>query len=56
LRASGVISSHFLKDLGNELRIFRKSDGILCTTPEAISFLDLEFDDLFMIRSFNYNL
>ena len=39
LRASGVISSHAASDAGEEIRIFRKSSGTLCTTPAEISFL-----------------
>src|SRR3989344_2946729 len=37
LRASGVISSHTVRAVGEEVRTFRKSVGIVCTTPPAIS-------------------
>ena len=33
LRASGVISSHFVRASGSETRAFRKSAGTLWTTP-----------------------
>jgi hypothetical protein len=39
LRASGVISSHAASATGLEVRVFRKSAGILCTTPPEISLL-----------------
>jgi hypothetical protein len=39
LRASGVISSHAACAEGFETMALRKSVGILCTTPPAISFL-----------------
>jgi hypothetical protein len=35
LRARGVISSHTARASGTEVRVFRKSAGILCTTPPA---------------------
>ena len=38
LRASGVISSHFSRAAGSEIRVFRKSAGILCTVPLEIPF------------------
>jgi hypothetical protein len=39
LRASGVISSHFARAAGSEIRTFRKSAGTLCTAPVEIAFL-----------------
>src|SRR3989338_1499386 len=36
LRASGVISSHTINAAGTPIIAFRKSDGILCTTPPRI--------------------
>src|SRR3989344_7537109 len=39
LRASGVISSHVVRTAGEEVMAFRKSSGILCTTPPAILLL-----------------
>jgi hypothetical protein len=38
LRASGVMSSHAAFAFGEAVRAFRKSIGMLCTTPFAISF------------------
>ncbi len=43
LRASGVISFHRLSVTGLEARAFRKSVGILCTTPEVTSFFTIIF-------------
>src|SRR6202047_5418013 len=42
-RASGVISSHFARATGSEMRTFRKSGGTLCTTPGEIAFLVMNF-------------
>ena len=39
LRASGVMSSHFSRAAGSEMRTFRKSAGTLCTAPAEIAFL-----------------
>jgi len=39
LRASGVMSSHFARAAGSEMRTFRKSAGTLCTAPAEIAFL-----------------
>ena len=39
LRASGVISAHTSFTIGSELIALRKSTGILCPAPEAISLL-----------------
>ena len=39
LRASGVISFQTARDVGAEVRVFRKSAGTLCATPAVISFL-----------------
>ena len=39
LRASGVISSHATRAVGEEVRTFRKSVGILCTATVEIPFL-----------------
>src|SRR3989344_7036850 len=36
LRASGVMSSHNARTFPEEVSAFRKSSGILCTTPPAI--------------------
>ena len=38
LRASAVISSHFARAAGSEMRTFRKSAGTLCTAPGEIAF------------------
>src|SRR6266446_2408789 len=43
LRASGVISSHFARAAGSEMRTFRKSGGTLCTAPGEIAFLLIDF-------------
>ena len=43
LRASGVISFHFARAAGSEMRIFRKSAGTLCTAPGEIAFLVMDF-------------
>ena len=43
LRASGVISSHFARATGSEMRTFRKSGGTLCTAPGEITFLVMNF-------------
>ena len=42
-RASGVMSSHFDRAAGSEVRAFRKSAGMLCTTPAEIAFLGMNF-------------
>jgi hypothetical protein len=47
LRASGVISCHFARAMGSEMRTFRKSGGILCTAPGEIAFLVM---DLILLR------
>src|SRR5207245_10668694 len=43
LRASGVMSSHFARATGSEIRTFRKSAGIWCTALEEIAFLLIDF-------------
>jgi hypothetical protein len=43
LRARGVISSHFARAAGSEMRTFRKSAGTLCTAPCEIAFLVMDF-------------
>jgi len=43
LRASGVISSHFARAAGSEMRTFRKSAGTLCTAPGEMAFLVMDF-------------
>ena len=43
LRASGVISSHFARAAGSEMRTFRKSAGTPCTAPEEITFFSINF-------------
>ena len=43
LRASGVISSHFARAAGSEMRTLRKSAGTLCTAPAEIAFLVMDF-------------
>jgi len=43
LRASGVMSSHFARASGSEMRTFRKSAGTLCTAPGEIAFLVMDF-------------
>ena len=43
LRASGVISSHFARAAGSEIRTFRKSAGTVCTVPGEITFLAIHF-------------
>ena len=42
LRASGVMSSHFARAAGSEMRTFRKSTGTLCTAPGEIGFLVMD--------------
>src|ERR1700686_1319525 len=42
LRASGVISSHFARAAGSEMRIFRKSAGTPCTAPAEIAFFGID--------------
>lgn len=42
LRASGVMSSHAARAVGEEARVFRKSAGTLCTTPSTIPFLGMK--------------
>jgi hypothetical protein len=37
LRASGVISCHFARAAGSEMRTFRRSAGTLCTAPGEIA-------------------
>src|SRR5258708_40348476 len=43
LRASGVMSSHFACATESEMRAFLKSAGTLCTAPEEIAFLAMDF-------------
>jgi hypothetical protein len=43
LRASGVISSHFARATGSEMRTFSKSAGTLCTAPGESAFLFMDF-------------
>jgi hypothetical protein len=43
LRESGVISSHFARAAGSEMRTFRKSAGTLCTAPGEIAFFAMDF-------------
>src|SRR5579859_837511 len=43
LRASGVMSSHFARATGSEMRTFRKSAGTLCTAPGESAFLFTDF-------------
>ena len=43
LRASGVMSSHFARAAGSEMRTFRKSAGTLCTAQGEIAFLVIDF-------------
>jgi len=43
LRASGVISSHFARATGSEMRTSRKSAGTLCTAPAESAFLVMDF-------------
>src|SRR5256885_16482575 len=43
LRASGVMSSHFARATGSEMRTFRKSAGTLCTAPGESAFLFMDF-------------
>ena len=43
LRASGVISSHFARATGSEMRTFRKSAGTLCTAPGESAVLVMDF-------------
>src|SRR5215469_6012711 len=43
LRASCVISSHFARAAGSEMRTLRKSAGTLCTAPGEIAFLAMGF-------------
>ena len=53
LRASGVISSHFARATGSEMRTFRKSAGTLCTAPDESAFLFMDLDTTLHTR---YNL
>jgi hypothetical protein len=43
LRASGVISSHFARATGSEMRTFPKSAGTLCTAPGESALLFMDF-------------
>jgi hypothetical protein len=43
LRASDVISSHFARAIASARRAFRKSPGTLCTAPEEMAFLVMDF-------------
>ena len=43
LRASGVISSHFARAAGSEMRTSRKSAGTPCTAPGEIAFFAMDF-------------
>jgi hypothetical protein len=43
LRASGVMSSHFARAAGSEMRTSRKSAGTLCTAPWEIAFFVIDF-------------
>src|SRR5262249_17006819 len=43
LRASGVMSSHFARAAGSEMRTLRKSAGTLCTAPGEIALLAMHF-------------
>ncbi len=43
LRASGVISSHFARAAGSEMRALRKSAGKLCAAPGEIAFVVMDF-------------
>ena len=43
LRASGVISSHFARATGSEMRTFRKSAGTACTAPRETALLVMDF-------------
>ena len=43
LRASGVISSHFARAAGSEMRTFRKSAGTACTAPRETALLVMDF-------------
>jgi hypothetical protein len=43
LRASGVISSHFARASGSEMRTFRKSAGTACTAPRETALLVMDF-------------
>src|SRR6516225_154355 len=42
-RASGVISSHFARAAGSEMRTFGKCAGTLCSGPREIAFLVMGF-------------
>src|SRR5438552_6007229 len=43
LRASGVISRHFARATGSEMRTFRKSAGTACTAPRETALLVMDF-------------
>jgi hypothetical protein len=43
LRASGLMSPHFSRAIGSEIRTLRKSAGTRCTAPEEIAFLLMNF-------------
>jgi hypothetical protein len=43
LRASGVISSHFARAAGSEMRTLRKSAGTACTAPRENALLVMDF-------------
>src|SRR5947207_2297830 len=51
LRASGVMSSHTARAAGVEIRAFRRSFGIVCTTPPDIALLLIRV--FYQIRSNN---
>jgi hypothetical protein len=42
LRASGVISSHFARAAGSDMRIFRRSAGTLWTAPRETEFFAMD--------------
>jgi len=51
LRASGVMSSHSASAALSAVRVFRKSAGTPCTTPVAISLLDINLFCQFFCRN-----
>ena len=56
LRASGVMSSHSANATLSAVRVFRKSVGTLCTTPVAISLLDISlFCQFFCSKAHLFN-
>jgi hypothetical protein len=50
------MSSHFARAAGSEVRAFRKSAGMLCTTPAGIAFLGMNFIHISQIHFWLFSL